>query len=134
MKSLSIKAVNRLKKKKLNISVVESCTGGMLSSNITSVKGSSKVFSLGLITYSNQSKISLLKIPKKIILKYGSVSKEMCLSMVKSLNKMSKTDIAISITGIAGPSGGDKNKPVGLVYIGFKKKNQLVAKKFIFKK
>ena len=91
MKSLSIKAVNRLKKKKLNISVVESCTGGMLSSNITSVKGSSKVFSLGLITYSNQSKISLLKIPKKIILKYGSVSKEMCLSMVKSLRNWLKS-------------------------------------------
>ena len=133
MKSLSLKLVNKLKKRKLKISVVESCTGGMLSSNITSINGSSKVFNFGLITYSNKSKISLLKINNKLIQKYGAVSKEVCSSMVKNLNKISKTNISLSITGIAGPSGGSKKKPIGLVYIGLKKNNLLIVKKFLFK-
>ena len=120
MKKLSQKLVKLLIKKRLKISFVESCTGGLLSSSITSISGSSKVFTLAFITYSNQSKINILKIPKKKILKHGAVSYETCLSMVTKLNKISKTNISVSITGVAGPKGGTKKKPVGLVFIGIK--------------
>tara|TARA_B100001758_G_scaffold6306_1_gene4871 strand:+ start:559 stop:1032 length:474 start_codon:yes stop_codon:yes gene_type:complete len=133
MKKLSQKLVKLLSKKKLKVSFAESCTGGLLSSTITSISGSSKVFTLGLVTYSNQSKINTLKIPKKIIMKHGAVSYETCLSMVKNLNKISKTNISVSITGIAGPKGGTKQKPVGLVYIGIKKGNKTLVKKHLFK-
>jgi PncC family amidohydrolase len=114
------------------MSFAESCTGGLLSSSITSVSGSSKVFSLGLITYSNQSKINILKVPKKTIIKNGAVSYETCLSMVKNLNKISKANISVSITGIAGPKGGSKKKPVGLVYVGIKKGSKTLVKKYLF--
>ena len=133
MKNLSKKVVSVLKKKKLKISFAESCTGGLLSSSITTISGSSKVFTLGLVTYSNQSKINMLKVPKKTIKKHGAVSYETCLSMVKNLNKISKTNISVSVTGIAGPRGGSKKKPVGLVFIGIKKGNKTVVKKYLFK-
>ena len=133
MKKLAKKLVKLLSKKKLKVSFAESCTGGLLSSTITSISGSSKVFTLGLVTYSNQSKINTLKIPKKIIIKHGAVSYETCLSMVKNLNKISKTNISVSITGVAGPKGGTKQKPVGLVFIGIKKGNKILIKKHLFK-
>tara|TARA_B100000787_G_scaffold16527_1_gene11626 strand:+ start:255 stop:725 length:471 start_codon:yes stop_codon:yes gene_type:complete len=133
MKSLTNKLVKKLYKKKLIISFAESCTGGLLSSSITSVNGSSKVFELGLITYSNKAKIDILKVPKIIITKHGAVSKECCLSMVKNLSKISKAHISLSITGIAGPGGGTKLKPVGLVYIGIKKGNEIIIKENLFK-
>ena len=133
MKKLAQKLVKLLSKKKLKVSFAESCTGGLLSSTITSISGSSKVFTLGLVTYSNQSKINILKIPKKIIMKHGAVSYETCLSMVKNLNKISKTNISLSITGVAGPKGGTKKKPVGLVFIGIKKGNKILVKKHLFK-
>ena len=129
----SKKIVSLLNKKKLKIAFAESCSGGLLSSTITSVSGSSKVFTLGLIAYSNQSKIKVLKVPKNIIRKYGSVSEPVCLAMVKNLSKISKTNISVSITGIAGPSGGTKIKPVGLVYVGIKKGNRTDVKKYLFK-
>ena len=133
MKKISHKIVKLLKKKKLKISFAESCTGGMLSSAITSVDGSSKVFDLGLVTYSNESKIKVLKVPKKIIKKYGSVSDQTCRSMVKNISRISKSHVSVSITGIAGPSGGSKKKPVGLVYIGIKKGNEIISTKYLFK-
>ena len=133
MKNLANKIVKKLIQKKLTISLAESCTGGMLSSIITSISGSSKVFHLGLITYSNKAKMNILKVPKKIISKYGAVSNECCLSMVKNLSKISKAGISVSITGIAGPNGGTKLKPVGLVYIGIKKGNKIIIKKNLFK-
>ena len=133
MKKLSNKVVKKLRTKKLKISFAESCTGGLLASSITSIGGSSKIFTLGMITYSNQSKINILKVPKKIIDKYGAVSYETCLEMVKNLSKISRTNISISITGIAGPKGGTKEKPVGLVYIGLKKEDKIVVKKYLFK-
>ena len=114
--------VKILTKKKLKIAFAESCTGGMLASEITSISGASKVFGLGLITYSNQAKMNILKINRNIIQKYGAVSPECCEIMVKNLAKISKAQINISITGVAGPKGGTKTKPVGLVYIGIKKK------------
>ena len=129
----SKKIVSLLKRKKLKISFAESCTGGLLSSAITSVSGSSKVFTLGLVAYSNQSKTKVLKVPKNIIRKYRSVSEQVCLSMLKNLNKISKTNISFSITGIAGPSGGTIKKPVGLVYLGIKKGNKVEVKKYLFK-
>tara|TARA_Y100001949_G_scaffold138632_1_gene120432 strand:+ start:327 stop:800 length:474 start_codon:yes stop_codon:yes gene_type:complete len=133
MKLLAKKIVKILIKKKLKISFAESCTGGLLSSAITSVNGSSKVFTLGLLVYSNQSKTQILKVSKNIIRKYGSVSEQVCLAMVKNLSKISKTNMSVSITGIAGPSGGTKIKPVGLVYVGIKKNDRAEVKKYLFK-
>ena len=133
MKKISQKIVRLLGKKKFKISFAESCTGGLLSNAITSISGSSKVFTLGLVTYSNQSKINTLKVSKKTIMKHGAVSYETCLSMVKNLNKISKTNISLSVTGIAGPRGGSKKKPVGLVFIGIKKGNKTLVRKYLFK-
>ena len=133
MQPLSKNIVNKLIKKKLKISFAESCTGGLLSSAITSVSGSSKVFTLGLVAYSNQSKIKVIKVPKNIIRKYGAVSEQVCLSMVKNISKIGKTNMSVSITGIAGPKKGTKKKPVGLVYVGIKKGNRTEVKKYLFK-
>ena len=133
MKKLSQKIVNLLTKKKLSISFAESCTGGLLASSITSISGSSKVFTLGLVTYSNNAKINILKVPQNIISRHGAVSHQTCMYMVRNLNRISKTNIAVSITGVAGPNGGTKKKPVGLVYIGIKKANKLLVKKYFFK-
>ena len=129
MKSL----VRILSKKKFKISFAESCTGGLLASSITSISGASKVFNLGLVTYSNQAKIRILRVNKNIIKKYGAVSHECCKSMVENLSKISKSKINVSITGIAGPGGGSKEKPVGLVYIGVKKGKALLIKENKFK-
>ena len=129
MKKNAQKLVKLLSKKKLKISFSQTWTGGLLSSSFTSISGSSKVFTIGLVTYSNQSKISLLKVNKKTILKHGAVSYETCLSMVKNLNKISKTNISVSVTGVAGPKGGTKQKPVGLVYIGIKRGNKTIIRK-----
>ena len=131
--SLSQKIVSLLKRKKLKFAVAESCTGGMLSNTITSVSGSSKVFTLGLVTYSNQAKINILKVPKKIISKYGAVSVQCCLAMVNNLSKISKAKSCVSITGIAGPKGGSKQKPVGLVYIGIRVGKKVVINKCNFR-
>tara|TARA_B100000579_G_C22424350_1_gene662305 strand:+ start:108 stop:581 length:474 start_codon:yes stop_codon:yes gene_type:complete len=133
MKKFAQKLVKILIKKRLKISFAESCTGGLLSSYITSISGSSRIFTLGLVVYSNHSKINILKVPKRIIKKHGAVSYETCLSMVKNLSKISKANISISVTGIAGPKGGTKQKPVGLVYIGIKKGNKTSVKKYLFK-
>ena len=129
MKSL----IKLLIRKKIKISVVESCTGGLLASAITSIGGASKIFNLGLITYSNQAKIKILKVNKNIIKRFGAVSYECCYAMVNNLSRISKTNINVSITGIAGPRGGTKNKPVGLVYIGLKKGNKIQIIKCLFK-
>jgi len=129
MKSL----IKLLIRKKIKISVVESCTGGLLASAITSISGASKIFSLGLITYSNQAKIKILRVNKNIIKRFGAVSYECCYAMVNNLSKISKTNINVSITGIAGPRGGTKKKPVGLVYIGLKKGNKIQIIKCLFK-
>jgi nicotinamide-nucleotide amidase len=131
--SLNKKIISLIKRKKMKLAIVESCTGGMLSSAITSVSGSSKVFNLGLVTYSNQAKTSILKVPQKIIKKYGAVSVQCCLAMVNNLSKISNSKICISITGIAGPNGGSKQKPIGLVYIGIKIGKKVMINKCNFK-
>jgi len=127
------KIVSLLKKNKLKLAIAESCTGGMLSSAITSVSGSSKIFMMGLVTYSNQAKTSILKVPQKIIKKYGTVSVQCCLAMVNNLKKISKAKVCVSITGIAGPKGGSKLKPVGLVYIGIRVRKKVFVNKCNFK-
>ena len=132
--NLNKKIISSLKIKKLKLAIAESCTGGMLSSAITSVSGASKVFSLGLVTYSNQAKISILKVPKIIIKKYGAVSHQCCFAMVNNLSKITKARICVSVTGIAGPKGGSKIKPVGLVYIGIKFGRKIKVYTFNFKK
>ena len=126
------KLIKKLKKKKLKISFAESCTGGLLAQSITSINGASKVFNLSVVTYSNDSKNSILKVPKKIINKFGAVSEQCCLSMVKNLKKISKSQINVSITGIAGPKGGSKLKPVGLVFIGINYKGKNNVYKYLF--
>ena len=131
--SLNKKIVSLLKRKRLKVAIAESCSGGMLSSAITSVSGSSKVFTMGLVTYSNQAKTNVLKVPKRIISKYGAVSVQCCMSMLNNLSKISKSKVYISVTGIAGPKGGSKQKPVGLVYIGIKIGKKVVINKCNFK-
>ena len=131
--SYNKKIISLIKRKKIKLAIAESCTGGMLSSAITSVSGASKVFTMGLVTYSNRAKISILKVPKKIIQKHGAVSIQCCLSMVNNLSKISKSKICVSITGVAGPKGGTKQKPVGLVYIGVKNGKKIVVSKNQFK-
>ena len=123
----------KLIKKKLSISVAESCTGGLLAHNLTKLANSSKYFQMGLTTYSNQAKIKILKVNKNIIKKYGAVSYECCKAMVRNLSKISKSKINISITGIAGPGGASKNKPIGLVYIGIQKGKIILIKENKFK-
>jgi len=132
MKFVIKKIIHKLIKKKLKISFAESCTGGLLSSTITSVDGSSKVFNLGFVTYSNQSKIKVLKVSKKIIKRFGAVSEQVCKAMAKNISKIAKTNMSVSITGIAGPGGGTREKPVGLVYVCIKKGSKISIKKYLF--
>ena len=131
--SLNKKIISLIKRKKMKLAIAESCTGGMLSSTITSISGSSKVFTMGLVTYSNQAKTNILKINQKIIKKYGAVSVQCCLAMVNNLSKISKSKVCVSITGIAGPKGGSKQKPVGLVYIGIRVGKKVIINKCNFK-
>ena len=131
--NLNKKIISLIKRKKMKLAIAESCTGGMMSSTITSVSGSSKVFTMGLVTYSNQAKTSILKVPQKIIKKYGSVSVQCCLAMVNNLSKISNSKVCVSITGIAGPKGGSKQKPVGLVYIGIRVGKKVIVNKCNFK-
>ena len=133
MKKITRKIVELLIKKKLKISFAESCSGGALSSAITSIYGSSKVFNLGLIAYSNKSKTEILKVSKKLINKYGAVSEQVCKAMTINVSKIGKTNMSVSVTGITGPSGGTRKKPVGLVYVGIKKANKISIKKYLFK-
>ena len=133
MNFLIKRIIKKLIKKKIKISIAESCTGGVLSSVITSVTGSSRVFKLGIVSYSNDSKIKILNVSKILIKKYGAVSKQVCKAMAKNVSKMGKTYMSISITGIAGPSGGTAIKPVGLVYVGIKKGNKITINKYLFK-
>ena len=124
--------IKKLLKRNISISIAESCTGGLLSSKFTSVAGISKIFNMGLITYSNKSKSSLLKISQNDLKKYGAVSHQTAAFMVKNLQRLTKSKLCISTTGIAGPSGGTKVKPVGLIYFGIKYKNKtmILEKKF----
>ena len=128
------KLTAKLKKNKIKVAVAESCTGGLISYNLTKIPGASKFFMVGIVSYSNISKLDLLKVRQKTLTKYGAVSAEICKEMCNNLLKISKTNIAISVTGIAGPDGGSKKKPIGLVYVGICSKNKFEIKKFNFGK
>jgi len=128
------KLTAKLKKNKIKVAVAESCTGGLISYNLTKIPGASKFFMMGIVSYSNISKLDLLKVRQKTLTKYGAVSAEICKEMCNNLLKISKTNIAISVTGIAGPDGGTKKKPIGLVYVGICSKNKFEIKKFNFGK
>ncbi|MFC1569222.1 competence/damage-inducible protein A [bacterium] len=121
-----------LLKRNWSIAVAESCTGGLISHLLTNIPGSSSYFERGYVTYSNQSKIDLLQVPESIIQKHGAVSSETALAMAEGILKVSNVDVGLSITGIAGPTGGTREKPVGLVYIGYADKNQTAVEKYIF--
>jgi len=123
-----------LKRKKIKVAVAESCTGGLISYNLTKIPGASKYFMAGIVSYSNKSKIELLKVRKKTITKYGAVSSETCKEMCKNLHKITKSNITVSVTGIAGPDGGTKKKPIGLVFIGVCSKKKLEIIKLNFNK
>lgn len=110
-----------LTENKLTISVAESCTGGLLSKRLTDIPGSSAYFKMGIIVYSNKAKIKKLNVPKEMLKRYGAVSKQVAIAMADGVRKVARTDIGISITGIAGPAGATKTKPVGLVYIALSK-------------
>ncbi|MAJ56991.1 MAG: damage-inducible protein CinA [Candidatus Pelagibacter sp.] len=125
--------IKYLIKKKISISVAESCTGGLVAALLTSKPGSSKIFKLGIISYSNKAKADILKVPKSIISKYGAVSEQCCKYMLIGINKLSKTKISISVTGIAGPKGGTIKKPIGTVFVGIKFNNNYKIFKFKFK-
>lgn len=125
--------LKRCERKKFKIATAESCTGGLLSALLTEIPGSSKVFERGFVTYSNAAKKKLLGVPGKTIKAYGAVSAETAAAMAKGALKHSKADIAVSITGIAGPDGGTKAKPVGLVYIATARGKKIKVEKFLFK-
>lgn len=121
-----------IKKNKFTLCIAESCTGGLFSKIITDEPGASEFFSGAVIAYSNEIKKNILSVPLNILNKYGAVSSQTAKKMLIGLEKFFKTDIKISITGIAGPAGGTKTKPVGLVYIGYKFKNKIKISKYIF--
>ena len=124
--------IDKLKLLSFTISTAESCTGGLLSSAIVNNSGASEAFERSFITYSNESKINILKINDNIIEEFGAVSKQAAYHMALSLVNKFSADVGIGITGIAGPNGGSKNKPVGLVWIGFGTKRKIITKKFLF--
>lgn len=133
MKALIKEIHNLLIRKKITISLAESCTGGLISYSLTSVSGSSSYFKLAVIAYSNKAKENVLGIRKALLVEKGAVSSEVALKMAKAIKGLSKTDLGISITGIAGPTGGNKLKPVGLVYIAIADKAKLKTWKFQFR-
>ncbi len=121
-----------LLKRKKTIAVAESCTGGLIGARFTNISGSSKYFERGVITYSNPAKTELLSVPKEIIEKYGAVSEQVAILMAEGVRNLAKTDYGLSVTGIAGPTGGTPQKPVGLVFVGFAHENDSFAQRFMF--
>ena len=113
-----------LKKNKLMLSTAESCTGGLISALITSLPGSSCIYDRGFVTYSNKSKVDLLTVPTFFLEEYSAVSKETAIAMAEGALLMSNSDLAISVTGVAGPDGGSPKKPVGTVFLGYAQKTK----------
>jgi PncC family amidohydrolase len=129
---LEIELGKVLKQKNLTIATAESCTGGLIANRITNIPGSSEYFDRGVVTYSNQSKIDILGVSAEIIDKFGAVSQETAKAMAESIKRIGKTDIGLAVTGIAGPSGGTPEKPVGLVYVGLAMVDSVKVFKFNF--
>lgn len=127
--------VRKLIEKKLIIATAESCTGGLLAKKITDVSGSSEIFEMGLVSYANRIKNEFLEVPNEVLNTVGAVSEENAKQMALGITKLAKSDIGVGITGIAGPTGGSVQKPVGLVYysIYFKKEDKLIVEKLLLK-
>jgi len=122
----------KLKKHGMTIATAESCTGGLIAHALTNISGSSDYFDRGVVSYSNKSKVELLGVPEVLINKHGAVSEEVAKAMADGIRKKSKVDIGLATTGIAGPTGGTKEKPVGLVYIAVSNSDRTLVKKFQF--
>lgn len=131
--SLEKKVAKLLIKKRKTLSSAESCSGGLLAHRLTNIPGSSNFFKLGLVVYAHHAKVKLLHIPKLTLQSRGAVSPDVALIMAKSVRKIVKSDYGVGITGIAGPTGATKNKPVGLVYVAVSSHNKTICKKFLFK-
>lgn len=127
------KLISILTIRNIQLAIAESCTGGYISHMFTNISGASKVFERGIVCYSNQAKIDLLNVDPRIIEKYGAVSKNVVRILADSVRVLSKADIGIGISGIAGPTGGTKDKPVGLVFIGFSTEKEINIEKYHFK-
>ncbi|MCK5560726.1 MAG: CinA family protein [Thermoplasmata archaeon] len=132
MGKIEIELGELLIKRNLTLATAESCTGGFIADMITNVSGSSRYFERGVITYSNESKIELLKVPVETIEKFGAVSEESATAMATGIKELARTDLGLAVTGIAGPSGGTPEKPVGLLYIALASENKVEAFKFNF--
>ncbi len=130
--SIEIRLVKALLENNIKIATAESCTGGMIASKITSVAGSSGCFDCGVVTYSNHQKNKLLGVSEELLTKFGAVSEEVALSMCRGVRELADSDFGISVTGIAGPTGGTPEKPVGTVWIGISGKTIHKAFKFLF--
>jgi len=131
-KKLVNKVSDELKKHQVTVATAESCTGGLLAHTLTNISGSSEYFDQGVISYSNKAKIELLGIPEGLIKRHGAVSEEVAAAMAQAIQQRASVDYGLSTTGIAGPTGGTKEKPVGLVYIAIATKNSVVVKRFLF--
>lgn len=129
--SIEKQTVELLKSKKLKLATAESCTGGLISKRITDVSGSSEVFEGGVVCYSNRFKENVLGVSPETLKKYGAVSRETAREMVKGVLSLTKADIAVAVTGIAGPSSDDTNKPVGLIYIAVSDGKSTIVKKLL---
>jgi len=121
-----------LKQKKLTVATAESCTGGLIAHSLTNISGSSDYFERGIISYSNNAKTEVLDVPNDILQKYGAVSEQVAKAMAENVRVKSKVDIGVSTTGIAGPTGGTPEKPVGLVFIAMSTADETIVKKFQF--
>lgn len=122
-----------LAKHNLTLAVAESCTGGLISHRITNVPGSSKYFEIGIVAYSNDAKVELLKVPKRVLKEHGAVSSQTAIAMAQGVRRVSRADLGLGITGIAGPAGGTEQKPVGLVYIALATERAVGYEEFRFK-
>ena len=127
-----VKVSAELKKQGVTMATAESCTGGLIAHTLTNVSGSSDYFDRGIVSYSNKSKIELLGVPDELIKKFGAVSEEVAKAMADGIRKKSKVDIGLATTGIAGPTGGTNDKPVGLVYVAVSTSDSAVVRKFQF--
>ena len=131
--SLEQRVAKILTRKKMTLSTAESCSGGLLAHRLTNIPGSSNFFKMGVITYANDAKQKLLRVPARFLKNYGAVSAEVALAMAEGVRRILKTDFGVAITGIAGPTGATKNKPVGLVFIAVSAKQRCLCKKFLLK-
>ena len=130
---LEEKILKKFTKAQKTLSVAESCTGGLISDRLTNIPGASAFFLLGIIAYDNAAKTKILTVPDILLKKHGAVSKEVAIAMATHVRKLLKTDYGLSVTGIAGPGGGSKPKPVGLVFIALSTTSKTIVKKSIFK-